>query len=92
MKKLLLIDTTKPDGIRYSECLNDMVKDELHNIDGFAVVTGGKGASWTGSRVGVTAVKAWAYATGKQVYEVIETTPEELAPKYDAEFKVTLKK
>jgi|GEM_PF-990418 len=88
--RLLLIDTTKPDGIKYSECINDMAGD-LDDIDGFAVVTGGEGASWTGSRVGVVAAKAFAMSTGKPVYEVREVTARELAPKYDAEFKITPK-
>jgi len=119
--KLLLIDTTgvqllvaliTKDGMqtrtnddqrRHSESLNDIVGDWVQIADAFAVVTGP--GSWTGSRVGVVAVKAWAFATGKPVialtggidgaWEKFQkkefTQIKNLAPKYDAEFKVTLK-
>ena len=82
-EKLLLIDTTKKellvalvgrdsvekrtnsDQRRHSVCLNDVANDFLPAALAFAVVTGT--GSWTGSRVGVVAVKAWAFATGKPV-------------------------
>jgi hypothetical protein len=46
--------------------------------------------SWTASRVGVTAAKAFAFATGKPIYENgVLTTPEKISPYYDSDFKVT---
>ena len=54
---------------RHSEVLNTVVGDWLARASGFAVVTGY--GSWTGSRVGVVAVKAWAFATGKPIVELV---------------------
>ena len=45
--------------------LNTVARDFIPQADCFAVVTGP--GSWTGSRVGVVAVKAWAFATGKPI-------------------------
>jgi hypothetical protein len=82
-EKLLFIDTTRerlvvalldgktpeirtnPDQRRHSEVLNTVAGDFVPRASAFAVVTGP--GSWTGSRVGVTAVKAWAFATGRPV-------------------------
>jgi len=82
-EKLLLIDTTKevlfvalvgankvevrtnPERRRHSETLNEIVGDWCRVVDAYAVVTGP--GSWTGSRVGVVAVKGWAFALGKPV-------------------------
>ena len=96
--------------------LNKLTGEFLDKADAFAVVTGP--GSWTGSRVGVVAVKAYALVTGKPIIElrachseqseaipsqrdilIAEAkrkfasgefiTARELAPYYDAEFKVT---
>ena len=96
---------------RHSESLNDIAAKFLPEADAFAVVTCGDGSSWTGIRVGVVAVKAWALATGKPIIalgaadnETLIATARKkftnkdftdvfaLAPHYDSEFKVTLKK
>jgi len=119
--KLLLIDTTQDELLvalidkdtiqtrtsmeqrRHSEMLNTVVGDWLNMADAFAVVTIGN--SWTGTRVGATAVKAWAMASGKPIIELDKpcfdtarlkfksgdfTDIYALQPKYNAEFKVTL--
>jgi len=90
--------------------INRLTRDFIPQASAFAVVTGP--GSWTGSRVGVVAVKAYAITTGKPVVELqikdrreelIKearrkftagefTDVRELAPYYDAEFKVTVKK
>ena len=82
-ENILLIDTTKKellvalvgkdkvetrtnnDQRKHSQCLNDVAKDFISKASAFAVVTGP--GSWTGSRVGVVAVKAWSLATGKPI-------------------------
>ena len=45
--------------------LNKLTHDWIDKANAFAVVTGP--GSWTGSRVGVVATKAYALATGKMV-------------------------
>jgi len=105
--KLLRIDTTgqklsvifagqsrtNNDTRRHSEVLNEVVGDWVHQCDGFDIVTGGEGASWTGSRVGIVAVKAWALATCKPIFvDGVQVSMHELAPNYDAEFIVGKKK
>jgi len=45
--------------------LNKLTADLIDKADAFAVVVGP--GSWTGSRVGVVAVKAYAIATGKPI-------------------------
>jgi len=88
--KLLLIDTTRdrllvalldgktpeirtnPEPRRHSEVLNTIVGDFVSRASAFAVVTGP--GSWTGSRVGVVAVKAYALATGKPIV-ALENSP-----------------
>ena len=89
--KVLLIDTTRDVLLvalvtekdaqtrtndqprRHSESLNTISKSFIPNADAFAVVTGP--GSWTGSRVGVVAVKAWALVTGKPI--IATTNPTE---------------
>jgi len=84
--KILLIDTTQsellvalvgdstvekrthPEQRRHSEVLNTVASDFVRQADAFAVVTGP--GSWTGSRVGVVAVKAWAMATQKPIIQL----------------------
>jgi len=92
---------TNAEQRRHSETLNKIAAEFIPHADIFAVVTGP--GSWTGSRVGVVAVKSWAFATGKPIialqnpYDMRNisrefTTIHELAPYYDSEFKVTVKK
>ena len=79
-----------------SETINSLAKDLLPHAKGFVVVPAKDGDSWTGTRVGVVAVKAWAYATGKPIFELIDGeliphTPQSIEPKYSSDFKVTVK-
>jgi len=48
--------------------LNKLTREFIANADAFAVVTGP--GSWTGSRVGVVAVKAYSLASGKPIIEL----------------------
>jgi len=86
-EKLLLIDTTRKellvalvdrdtvekrtnaDQRRHSVCLNDVARDFIPLASAFAVVVGP--GSWTGSRVGVVAVKAWSLALERPVISLI---------------------
>ena len=98
-------ERTNPDKRRHSETINAIAKDFIPRANAFAVVNGqSSNASWTGTRVGVVAVKAWAFATDKPIIE-LETASfdiarqkfdakdftdiDKLEPKYSAEFKVT---
>ena len=94
---------------RHSEIINAVAAPYIADADAFAVITGMDGGSWTGSRVGVVAVKAWAYATAKPIVSIYDdgthadligaawqmlqkkqfTDAKTLAPRYDAEFKIT---
>ena len=98
---------TSTEKRRHSEVLNIVAGDWVRVVDAYAVVVGGReGQSWTGSRVGVVAVKAWAFATGKPViildsvdFSVVRdkyTTQQfasihDIQPEYSSEFKITIK-
>jgi len=97
---ILLINTCKSDK-RQAETINAMYADQIAKADAFAIVQ--RAGSWTGSRVGVVAVKAWSYATGKPIIELPEEDMElakqkylageftdlrKLEPFYDSEFIV----
>jgi len=71
----LFVALISPDGIvtqrvcdiqrAHDRNINKLTAGLIERADAFAVVTGP--GSWTGSRVGVVAVKAYALATGKPV-------------------------
>jgi hypothetical protein len=89
-ENLLLIDTSA--DYCHSDKINDVFRDKIHDCDGFEVINRNE-KSWTATRVGITAVKAWAYGTGKPIFENgREMSPYELTPYYNSEFKVTTKK
>jgi|GEM_PF-4979930 len=60
-------------------------------FEGFAL-TNCNAKSWTGSRVGIIALKAWAWALDKPVFENGKQIDiHELQPFYNAEFKIDCK-
>ena len=87
--KLLTVDTSA--DYCHSDRINKTFGDLIHQCDGFEIINR-NAKSWTASRVGVTAVKAWAYATGKPVYQDGQLVDiKTLEPYYNAEFAVTIK-
>lgn len=76
---------------RHSEALNQIVGTVLEkcgkkfaDVSAFAVVNGS--GSWTGTRVGVVAVKAFSFATGKPILELCADTRENLFKAARAKF------
>jgi len=103
--KTLFTVRTNNEQRRHSESINQIAKEFLTpDLDAFAVVCGS--GSWTGSRVGVVAVKSWALVFNKPIIALTQddnidtarekflskdfTSINDLAPIYDSEFKITL--
>ena len=86
---ILQIDTSA--DYCHSDHINRQFGDSVRTADGFEIINRNE-TSWTASRVGVTAVKAWAFATGKPVYQNgTQIDIRKLDPYYNSEFKVTIK-
>ncbi|MDR0976026.1 MAG: hypothetical protein LBM01_03680 [Christensenellaceae bacterium] len=110
--KKVIAEKTCDDKRKHDANLNRLVSEILaenaltfSDLTGYAVVIGD--GSWTGSRVGTTAIKAYALACPKPIVAVMNDEPletilekfikkdfvsaEELMPHYNAEF-ITNKK
>jgi len=64
-EQLCSIHTEEKSQRKHSEIINTLAAPLIPLAAAFAVVTGF--GSWTGSRVGVVAAKAWSAATGKPI-------------------------
>ncbi|MDR0461841.1 MAG: hypothetical protein LBG88_00700 [Christensenellaceae bacterium] len=85
--KLLLIDTSA-DYCHSDKIATVFTPEQIRGCDGFEIVNTNT-KSWTASRVGVTAIKALAFGTGKPVYENGKQIDiHTLEPYYNAEFIV----
>jgi len=86
---LLRIDTSA--DYCHNDRINAVFADKIHDCDGFDLINLNK-TSWTASRVGITAVRAWAFALNKPIYENGKLVDiHKLEPYYDAEFQVAKK-
>jgi hypothetical protein len=94
-EKLCIIDTSE--SYCHSDRINAVFRDKIHDCDAFEIINHNE-TSWTASRVGIVALKGWAYGTGKPVYEIDANGKRKavdikhLKPYYNADFKVTVKK
>ena len=91
-----------PEQRAHDRNLNRLTSDWVEQVDAFAIVQ--RAGSWTGNRIGVVAVKAYAIVTEKPIMSLTKRcieqarrkfrakeffTAREIEPYYDAEFKVT---
>jgi len=90
LKNLLEIDTSA-DYCHSDKIHTAFTHEQIQNCEGFNLINHNT-KSWTASRVGVTAARAFAYATGKPLYENgKEVNLRTVAPFYNSDFKVTIK-